>query len=33
MLKETIKHLIKEPKRTMRYLQEKRQIKKVLKSL
>lgn len=33
MLKETIKHLIKEPKRTMRYLQEKRQLKKLLKTI
>ena len=33
MFKRTLKHLIKEPKRTIRYLQEKRQIKKALKSL
>lgn len=33
MLKETIKHLIKEPKRTMRHLQEKRQLKKLLKTI
>ena len=33
MLKETVKHLIREPKRTIRYLKEKRQLKKILKSL
>lgn len=33
MFKETIKHLIKEPIRTIRYLIEKRQLKKMLKSL
>jgi len=33
MFKETIKHLIKEPTRTIRYLTEKRQLKKMLKSL
>lgn len=33
MFKRTLKYLIKEPKRTIRYLQEKRQLKKALKSL
>lgn len=33
MFAETIKHLIKEPTRVIRYLIEKRQLKKILKSL
>lgn len=33
MFIETVKHLIKEPKRVIRYLTEKRQLKKMLESL